>query len=160
MGRDVEITLDEIRALATTTLANLRDDVASSRGQFLGAAVGESLFGGTPAGLGLAGTNKAAHDVFAATVDAVLADLEGFRTRLIDTLHRYSDADSDAEAAMLSLSASESGEHYRMGDVQQQAVGAHQDAFTSHASPSEPTAPAATEPATGPAPANARQQGF
>jgi hypothetical protein len=155
MGRDVEITLDEIRALATTTLANLRDDVATRRVQFLGAAVGESLFGDTPAGLDLAGTNKAAHDVFAATVDAVLADLEGFRSRLIDTLNRYTDADSDSEAAMRSLSASEVDRHYRMDAVQADAVHAHEGAFDT-----APTAPAADPaPATGPGPVS-RQQAY
>jgi hypothetical protein len=143
MGRDVEITLDEIRALATTTLANLRDDAATSRGQFLGAAVGETLFGETPAGLALAGTNKAAHDVFAATVDAVLADLEGFRSRLVDTLNRYTDADSDSETAMRSLSATEAGQQYRMDAVQREELRSHADLLDGNAAaaPQVPPAP-------------------
>lgn len=155
MGQDVEITLEEIRALATTTLANLHDDVATRRGEFLGAAIGEGLFGGTPAGLALAGTNRAAHDVFAQTVDAVLADLEGFRGRLVDTLTRYSDADGDSEAAMLTVSHAEVGRDYRMDDVQREALVAHADQLV-------PQPDAAPQPGADPAgpPAPGAQNAF
>jgi len=53
------------------------------------------VFGATPEGVELGATHRAAHDVFAQTVEAVLTDLDGFRSRLIDTLTRYADADGE-----------------------------------------------------------------
>jgi hypothetical protein len=162
MSRDVEITLDEIRTLATTTLASLRDDVATSRVQFLGAPTSATQFGGTPEGVELGATVRAAHDVFAQTVEAVLTDLEGFRSRLIDTLTRYGDADGDSEAALLRMSRAEVGHDYQMDDVQRRVVNAHPAELgpgtprpdaTATATPTAPAAPAA--PAVGGAQQNA-----
>jgi hypothetical protein len=159
MSRDVEITLDEIRTLATTTLASLRDDVATSRGQFLGAPTSASMFGGTPEGVELGATHRAAHDVFAQTVEAVLTDLDGFRSRLIDTLTRYADADGDSEAALLRMSEAEHGHDYRMDDVQRRVASAH-TAELGQGQP-QPPAPAAVPAApTAPPVAGPDQGGY
>jgi hypothetical protein len=88
-----------------------------------------------------------------------LTDLEGFRSRLIDTRTRYGDADGDSEAALLRMSRAEVGHDYRMDDVQWQVVDAHPSEL-GPGSPQPDATPAAAAAPASPAAGGPQQNAY
>ena len=96
----VEITIDEIRRIANTTIPATEEDATKATQSFRDLAVDTAAFGGHPLAKELAHQHRGAHEVFVETINGVIRDLQEFADKLRESMDSHEQND-DAIAAML-----------------------------------------------------------
>ena len=158
----VEITIDEIRRIANTTIPATEEDATKATQSFRDLAVDTGAFGGHPLAKELAHQHRGAHEVFVETINGVIRDLQDFADKLRESMNSHEQND-DAVAAMLVTVSKKYDGHRFHSDVANEQARADQadDLTTSHGGAGTSPAydsgpgPAVPPPATGTRPAQA-----
>jgi hypothetical protein len=100
---EIEMTISEIREIATRTMSELQGQAENTRTPFGNLALPPGAFGEVPLGQALGRQHQAAHDVFVQTIDGIVADLRDFQQRLLQSAESQESTDDAAQAALVSL---------------------------------------------------------
>lgn len=100
---EIEMTIDAVRQIANRTMGAMQQQAQSSSRVLGDVDLPASAFGGWPQGVALGHHHRAAHEVFAKTLEGVLADLEEFAQNLRDTADSSERSDEEVQASLLAL---------------------------------------------------------
>ena len=102
---EVKMVIDEVRAIARKTMADLTHQAGNHKSAFGGdAKVGHAAFGQVPKAQAFAAHQEAARQVFIDTLQGVIADLEAFRANLLACADAHQANDESVQAGLLALS--------------------------------------------------------
>lgn len=164
----VEITIDEIRRIANTTIPATEEDATKATQSFRDLAVDTGAFGGHPLAKELAHQHRGAHEVFVETINGVIRDLQDFADKLRQSMDSHEQNDDAVAAMLVTVSKKYDGHRFHSDLANEQARTDRADDLTTsrggagtapaaepgHAAPPPATAgrpPQAPEPATDPA---------
>jgi hypothetical protein len=131
----IQITIEAIRKIARDNMAQMRENASERSSDFVGLNLAPSAFSEVPFAQAVGRQHQAAQEVFARTIEGVIADLETFAANLEASCaaHEATDEQSAIDAqragqgALTNLSAS-MGEYQYRSDENFDAAGAeHRD---------------------------------
>ncbi len=157
----VEITIDEIRRIANTTIPATEEDATKATQSFRDLAVDTAAFGGHPLAKELAHQHRGAHEVFVETINGVIRDLQDFADKLRESMDSHEQNDDAIAAMLLTVSKKYDGHRFHSDLANEQARADRADDLTTSrggagTSPAYDSGPVpAAPPATGSRPAQA-----
>ena len=102
---EVKMVIDEVRAIARKTMADLTHQAGNRKSAFGGdAKVGHAAFGQVPKAQAFAAHQEAARQVFIDTFQGVIEDLEAFQANLLACAEAHQANDESVQAGLLALS--------------------------------------------------------
>ena len=102
----VQVTIDEIEAIGRRHLPGAQDDAFVATQDFRNLELDPSAFGEVPIARSLGVQHGAAHEVFVATVDTVLQDLNDFASMLVASMKAHQATDEDVHSALIAFNGS------------------------------------------------------
>ena len=109
----VEVTIEAIRDIANSTLPDAETDATDSSTGFRNLSLPVSAFGDSPLGQELGHQHQGAHEVFAATIEGTIADLQDFRQKLLDAMKNHETTDEAAQDLLRGISQRYDGHQYQ-----------------------------------------------
>ncbi len=105
----VQITIEEVMAIARQHLPGAEDDVTVATRDFRNLDLDPGAFGEVPAARHLGVQHQAVHEVFVETVNGVTADLRDFADQLLASAQAHQDSDDAVHATLLTFASGYSG---------------------------------------------------
>jgi hypothetical protein len=117
----IQITIEAIRKIARDNMAQMRDNATERSSDFVGLSLPPSAFSEVPIAQSVGRQHQAAQEVFARTIEGVIADLEAFAANLEASCAAHEAADEQSamdaqragQGALTNVSASMSDYRYR-----------------------------------------------
>lgn len=103
MAFDIEMTIDALRDIANRTMGSMKDQAQGTARQFGNINLPPGAFGGWEEGRRLGRHHQGAHEVFASTLEGVIADLEQFARNLRETADATEQREEAVEEGLLAL---------------------------------------------------------
>jgi hypothetical protein len=159
----IQITIEAIRKIARDNMAQMRDNASERSSDFVGLNLPPSAFSEVPVAQAVGRQHQAAQEVFARTIEGVIADLETFAANLEASCAAHEAADEQSaidaqragQGALTNVSASMGDYQYR-SDENFDTAGAERRDELGEAPPAEQRAGAAGAAGTpGESPADA-----
>ena len=102
----VQVIIDEIEAIGRRHLPGAQDDASVATQDFRNLELDPSSFGEVPIARSLGVQHGAAHEVFVATVDTVLQDLNDFASMLVASMKAHQATDEGVHSALIAFNGS------------------------------------------------------
>ena len=102
----VQVTIDEIEAIGRRQLPVAQDDASVATQGLRNLELDPSAFGEIPVARSLGVQHGAAHEVFVATVDTVLEDLNDFASLLLTSMQAHQATDEGVHTALIAFNGS------------------------------------------------------
>jgi hypothetical protein len=131
----IQITIEAIRKIARDNMAQMRDNATERSSDFVGLSLPPSAFSEVPIAQSVGRQHQAAQEVFARTIEGVIADLETFAANLEASCAAHEAADEQSamdaqragQGALTNVSASMSDYEYRSDENFDAAGAEHRD---------------------------------
>jgi hypothetical protein len=131
----IQITIEAIRKIARDNMAQMRDNATERSSDFVGLSLPPGAFSEVPIAQSVGRQHQAAQEVFARTIEGVIADLEAFAANLEASCaaHEATDEQSATDAqragqgALTNVSASMGDYQYRSDENFDTAGAEHRD---------------------------------
>jgi hypothetical protein len=131
----IQITIEAIRKIARDNMAQMRDNATERSSDFVGLSLPPNAFSEVPIAQSVGRQHQAAQEVFARTIEGVIADLEAFAANLEASCAAHEAADEQSamdaqragQGALTNVSASMSDYRYRSDENFEAAGAEHRD---------------------------------
>lgn len=119
-GTGVQMLLDEIEAIAKQTMGAMQADAHAQTATFRNGNLGAGAFNGLEEGLEFQAQEQAAQQVFAATIEKVMTDLETFGQTLLANVANFRRVDQSNADTLTAMQADRQAASEVMDTVNQQ----------------------------------------
>ncbi len=102
----VQVILDEIEAIGRKQLPSAQDDATAATQPFRNLELDPNSFGEIPVARSLGVQHGAAHEVFVATVETVIQDLNDFAATLVASMQAHQATDEGIHSALIAFNGS------------------------------------------------------
>lgn len=119
-GRQVLMLLDEIEAIARQTMGAMQSDAKAQTSTFRNGNLAPGAFNGLEQGLEFQAQEQAAQQVFAATIEKVMTDLETFGQTLMANVANFRQVDQSNADTITAMQADEQAATSVMDNVNQE----------------------------------------
>lgn len=148
----IELTLDNIRAIARQQMARAEDDATRQRSAMRSLDLPAGAFGGVPEAQAFGSQHRAVQQVFSDVVAQVVVDVQEFRENLLASVKAHESTDDAVRASLMALGSRYSGHQLHSDTAYDQGVQEHAESLPEAAADrgASDDAGSAQSPAQGP----------